>query len=85
MILDNALVPAPLGTVDAGYDPYNNAIVYFLAFFGLIFFVFGLAAIGVAAYRIGKHRTHAVRGLVVAVLATVVGIGVAVAAAASMT
>jgi len=80
MIWDNALVPAPMGTVGSGMDPYNNAVVYFFAFFGLFLVPFGVVAIGIAAYRITRHRTHAVRGLVVALIATVVGAVVLVAA-----
>lgn len=83
LIFDNAVVPAPMGSIGSGMDPYNNAVVYFFAFFGLFFVPFGLIAIGIAIYRIGKHRTHAVRGLVVAILATLVGVAVLVTAIAA--
>jgi hypothetical protein len=79
-IVTSALVPAALGNYDEGFDPYNNAVVYFFAFLGCLFVVFGFVAIGVALYRLAKHRPHASRGLVVATVATLVGIGVTVAA-----
>jgi len=77
-IITSALVPAPLGDYES--DRYDNAIVYILSFFGCFFVVFGIAAICVAAYRIGKHRPHATRGLVVAIIATLIGVAVSAAA-----
>jgi hypothetical protein len=77
-IWDHSLIPAPLGT-PGDFGRYNNAIVYFFSLLGLFQVVFwpipfGLVAIGIAAYRILRHRPHAGRGLVVAVLATCVGL-----------
>jgi len=83
-IIDNALVPSAMGTVDSGMDPYNNAVVYFFAFLGLFFVLFGVVAICIAIYRIGKHRSHAVRGLVVAIVASLVGTATLVAALATV-
>lgn len=84
LIMDSALVPAPLGNYDAGLDPYNNAVVYFFSFFGLLIFVMGFIGIGIALYRIRRHRSHAVRGLIVASASTIVGVGVAIAAAGAV-
>ena len=72
-IITSALVPAALGDYES--DRYDNSMVYILSFLGCFFVVFGIAAICVAAYRIGKHRPHATRGLVVAIVATVIGAG----------
>ena len=74
-----SLVPAPLGQVPNGYNPYNNVIVYFfsaLALLQVLFWPipFGLVAIVVAGYRMHRGRSHARRGLVVAVVATVLGL-----------
>ena len=79
-IIDSALIPAPLGNYDDGFDRYDNSIVYFFSFFGCFLLVFGLVAIGVAAYRVAKHRPHAPRGLVVAIVATLVGVALTSAA-----
>ena len=83
-IFTSALVPAPLGNYDEGLDPYNNAVVYFFAFFGCLIVAFGFVAIGVASYRMAKHRPHATRGLVVAIVATLIGIAVSAAAISQM-
>jgi hypothetical protein len=62
------------------FDRYDNSIVYFFSFFGCFLLVFGLAAVGIAAYRVAKHRPHATRGLVVAIVATLIGVGATTAA-----
>jgi hypothetical protein len=80
LILDSALIPAPLGNYDEGFDRYDNSIVYFFSFFGCFLLVFGLAAVAIAAYRVAKHRPHATRGLVVAIIATLIGVAVTTAA-----
>ena len=60
-IFDNALLASPLGSPDPtqSFDPYNNSIVS--------------VVIGVAWYRVVKHRTHAKRGLVIALVACALG------------
>jgi len=76
LILDHGIVPAPLGSYGdygRGLDPYNNAIVYWFAFLSLFVVLLAPVAIGIAVYRIARHRTHAVRGLVVALVCGVVG------------
>jgi len=74
-IIDAGLLDSAIGTDDGvGMDPYNNAVVYFFAFLTVLGFgVFAPVAIGVATYRIAKHRSHAARGLVIALVATAVG------------
>ncbi len=82
LIVDHALVPAPLGSYGdygKGMDPYNNAVVYFLAFLTVFVVFLAPAAIGVAGYRVAKQRPHAWRGFWVAVAATVVGVALVVA------
>jgi hypothetical protein len=76
-IFDSSLISAPLGNDPYG-DPerrYDNSLVYLLCVFTLFFApVFGVAALVVSGYRVSKQRPHAVRGLVVAVMATLVGL-----------
>jgi len=77
-IFESSLVPSPLGRTGE-YKPYNNAIVYFfslLSVFEVLFWPipFGLIAIAIAVYRIHRHRPNAVRGLVVAVVCTMIGL-----------
>ena len=77
-IFESSLIPSPLGRT-GDYDPYNNAIVYFLAMLSLgqvLFWPnpFGPLCILVALYRVHRRRTHARRGLVVAILATALGL-----------
>ena len=74
-ILTAGLVPSAIGYDSGdGMDPYNNAVVYYFAFLTAIgLLVFAPVAVGVAIYRITKSRTHALRGLVVALLATGLG------------
>lgn len=83
LILDHALIPAPLGSYGdygKGMDPYNNAVVYWLAFLTVFVVILAPAALGVAIYRIVRERPHAWRGFWVAVGATVVGVALVVAA-----
>ena len=76
----SALVPAPLGNYDEGFDPYNNAVVYFSAFLGCVFVVFGLVAIGCRHLPSLEAAAPRARGLVVAVIATLIGVAVTTAA-----
>jgi len=88
LILDHALVPAPLGSYgDYGrdLDPYNNALVYWFAFLSLFVAVLAPVAIGIAVYRITRRRPHAVRGLAVALACGMVGVAILVAAVRAST
>jgi hypothetical protein len=51
----SAAVRAPLGNYDEGFDPYNNAIVYFFAFLGCRFVV----VVAIVATLIGFAVTAA--------------------------
>ena len=77
-IFETSLMPSPLGRTGE-YNPYNNAIVYFfavLSLFQVLFWPvpFGAVAIVIALYRMVRHRAHATRGLVVAIVCTVIGL-----------
>jgi hypothetical protein len=72
-IFESSLMPSPLGR-GGSFDPCNNSIVYFFAFLALfqVYFwpiLFGPFAIAIAVYRVVRHRSHANRGLVVAIVA----------------
>jgi hypothetical protein len=78
-IMDASVLPYALGQVPNGYDPYNNAVVYFFAALALLQVLIwpipiGLVAISTAAYRVHRARPHARRGLVVAITATALGL-----------
>ena len=69
----------PGGQGDA--DPPDNTLIYGLSLLSLLCApFFGPVAIGVGIYRIRRHRPHAVRGLVVAAIATLVGLAPVVTA-----
>jgi hypothetical protein len=73
-IFDASLISSPLGNDPSGSGRYDNSLVYLLCFFTLLFApVFGVAVLGVALYRVARHRPHAIRGLVVATLASCLG------------
>ena len=83
LILDHALIPGPLGSYGdygEGMDPYNNAVVYWLAFLTVFVVVLAPIAIGVAIYRVARGRPHAWRGVWASLVGTTIGVGLVVAA-----
>ena len=73
-IFDAGLISSPLGNDPSGSGRYDNSLVYLLCLFCVFFApAFGPVALTVSGYRVAKHRPHAVRGLVVAGLATILG------------
>jgi hypothetical protein len=78
-IMDASVLPSALGQVPNCYGAYNNIVVYFFAILALLQVLFwpipfGLVAITIGAYRVHRHRPNARRGLLVAGVATVLGL-----------